>query len=119
MACSAGDQGLAPPCEHRLDPVGHWPPPGALEGLDVSDVVHLDVDRGTAQFAGLGEEPFEQLGARIPDPGRVVLEDGIQASCERDPAAECDACGDSADWHAEGEYRCACRAFIVADPDAA
>src|SRR5215213_7950588 len=38
MARSAGDQGLATPCAHRLDPFGYGWPPRALEGLELSDV---------------------------------------------------------------------------------
>ena len=84
MVLAADDQGLALARSHMSDPGGLVALPLALEVGEFADVVYLDGLLRTAQFAGVREEPIQQLTPRTPYAWRLIIKDCRHPPLERD-----------------------------------
>src|SRR6266702_8344393 len=84
MMLAADDQSLALACGHTSDPGGLLALPLALEVGEFADMVHLDGLMRIAQFAGVREEPIQQLTPRAPDAWGLIIKDCCHPPLERD-----------------------------------
>src|SRR3954466_3349851 len=74
MAGVAGNDGRAAPIQHDARPVGRRPS-GMCEVGESTDVMHLDIARGSADLAGVRQEPSDQFLVRIVHPDRPSIGD--------------------------------------------
>lgn len=85
MTVSAYDERFPLPCGHTADPWGFLCSPFNFEVCEFANVVHFAVPLGSAQFAGVRQEPFDKLVATAVKAEReAVVEDCMLVSSERD-----------------------------------
>jgi len=58
---AADDEGFAVTRGHPHDPFRWFLPPFGVEVFERPDVVHLNLMRGAAQFAGVGQESLHEF----------------------------------------------------------
>ena len=63
VTVSAYDQSFPLPCGHTLDPLGFLFSPFDFEVCSFANMVHFAVLLGSAKFAGIRQEPFDELVA--------------------------------------------------------
>jgi hypothetical protein len=73
-AGGADHNGLSPSICHDFRPLG-LVRPRSSDVCQLADMMHLNVTRSLAGFAGVRKEPLNELLVRIVDPDRLTVDD--------------------------------------------